>query len=206
MSESVYKKLITIQNELNVPKNSYNNHGKYYFRSAEDILEAVKPIAKKYNCSVHITEEIKSVESINEVIVYIDSVALLYDIDSKEFIKANGTAIIDLDSKVNMQKPQRTGSASSYAKKYALGNLFMIDDTKDSDATNTHGKDDKKVAPKTPPVGDTKKAMSDVNKTKLLKAIGEGKFSVVESYLKNYRVDDNSKAVEEALSKAKAGK
>lgn len=129
------EKLQKIQIELKVNKGQRNNFGKYNYRSAEDILEAIKPFEEKYKVVFQITEEIKEVSGLP----FIESRAIISDLKTKETESSIGTALIDLDAK-GMQMPQRTGSASSYAKKYALGNLLLIDDTKDSDALNTHSK------------------------------------------------------------------
>ena len=112
-------------------KSRFNSFGKYYFRSAEDILEAIKPFIKELDVTVVINEEL--VDS-----AVIKTTATITD--GKETINATAVVGVDLDQK-GMQMPQRFGAASSYGKKYALGNLFLIDDTQDSDATNTHGKD-----------------------------------------------------------------
>jgi hypothetical protein len=135
---TIYQKLSQIQQEFKSKKSRYNSFGKYYFRSAEDILEATKPFLKELNVSVIIQEDLISFEP--PVLKVTATV-----VDGKESENAsamiNAVAIVgvDLDQK-GMQMPQRYGAASSYGKKYALGNLFLIDDTQDSDATNTHGK------------------------------------------------------------------
>jgi hypothetical protein len=137
--------LIAIQSELKAPKNQFNSFGKYKYRSAEDILEAVKPFEDKYKVVFKITDELKELAGH----VYVDSEAKVIDTESPDresSISSTAQAIIDFSAK-GMQMPQRTGAASSYAKKYALGNLLLIDDNKDSDATNTHGKV-AQVAPK----------------------------------------------------------
>ena len=124
------QKLAQIQTELKVKKSSYNSFGKYHFRKAEDILEAIKPFLLKHNVTVTINEEL-----INDNFVLKTTATIS---DGMEQIHA--TAIVGVDSEQKgMQMPQRFGSASSYGKKYALGNLFLIDDTQDSDATNDHG-------------------------------------------------------------------
>jgi hypothetical protein len=213
------EKLAAIQQELKAPKNQYNKFGKYYYRSAEDILEAVKPYEKKHKVTFRITEEIISIDNLDNPLVYIKSIATMTDHESGQVIGSAGTAIIDFEAK-GMQMPQRTGAASSYAKKYALGNLLLLDDTKDSDAINEHGKGLQK-APATPPapkdtpkpqpsavksaVKPTLKAMSKEEKTSFLKGIGEGKFSLVEKHLSKYKSDANKKAVVAALDNAKKG-
>ena len=126
------EKLATIQTELKAKKSRFNSFGRYNYRSAEDILEAVKPFLLKLKVSVTINEEIISVDTLPMM----NSQATISD--GKDAIHANAIVGVDLNQK-GMNVPQQFGSASSYAKKYALGNLFLIDDTADSDATNTHG-------------------------------------------------------------------
>ena len=130
------KELINIQSELKAPKSQYNSFGKYQYRNAEDILEAVKPLLKKNNCHLTITDEI----------------ILIGD---RYYVKAtaeitNGTEVVvtsalarEEESKKGMDSAQLTGATSSYARKYALNGLFCIDDTKDSDYNNQGDKSDK---------------------------------------------------------------
>jgi len=132
---TLLEKLQKIQLELKVHKGQKNKFGNYNYRSAEDILEAIKPIQDKYKVVFTITETLLEVAGMP----YIESIAYCSDLESGGQSHSVATALIDLDAK-GMQMPQRTGSASSYAKKYALGNLLLIDDTKDSDALNTHEK------------------------------------------------------------------
>ncbi len=130
---TINEKLVQIQTKFKSKKSRFNSFGKYYFRSAEDILEAIKPFSKELGVSVVITEEC----DYGNDIIMLKTVATLSD--GKDAIHATAIVGVDLDQK-GMQMPQRFGAASSYGKKYALGNLFLIDDTQDSDATNTHGK------------------------------------------------------------------
>jgi len=132
---TIHEKLSSIQQEFKSKKSRYNSFGKYNFRSAEDILEALKPFNKKYK--VYFT--------VNETWLgdgVIESTATVFDTDGKSFIEAKALVGVDFNQK-GMQVPQQFGSASSYGKKYALGNLLLIDDTADADATNTHGKESK---------------------------------------------------------------
>ena len=129
------QKLAEIQTKFKSKKSRYNSFGKYYFRSAEDILEATKPFLLDLGVSVTINERLCSFDAGSPVI---ESTATISDGENQ--IKAMAIVGVDLNQK-GMQMPQKYGAASSYAKKYALGNLFLIDDTQDSDATNTHGKD-----------------------------------------------------------------
>jgi hypothetical protein len=126
------EKLSLIQVEMKAKKSRFNSFGKYNFRSAEDLLEAVKPYLTKYNVSVTVSEQL--VES-NQLFPVLKSIAAISD--GKDVIHAVAIVGVDLDQK-GMQMPQKFGSASSYGKKYALGNLFLIDDTQDAD----HGKAD----------------------------------------------------------------
>jgi len=127
------EKLIKIQSELKAPKNQRNNFGKYNYRSCEDILEAVKPLLNKYKCTLTISDEIHSVNGIT----YVESMAVISDNENQVHTKAQ--AGIDPNRK-GMDIAQSFGSSSSYSRKYALNGLFLIDDTKDSDSTNTHDK------------------------------------------------------------------
>lgn len=131
------KKLATIQTKFKSKKSRFNSFGKYYFRSAEDILEAIKPFVKELDVTVTINEELVDT-------AVLQSTATITD--GTDAITATAVVGVDLEQK-GMQMPQRYGSASSYGKKYALGNLFLIDDTQDSDATNNHGKSTKDVKP-----------------------------------------------------------
>ena len=125
------EKLATIQTKFKSKKSRFNNFGKYYFRSAEDILEATKPFLIELVVTVTLNENLIS----NEPMPIIESEATISD--GKDAIKATALVGVDLNQK-GMQTPQQFGSASSYGKKYSLGNLFLIDDTQDSDAINNH--------------------------------------------------------------------
>jgi hypothetical protein len=131
---TINQKLTKIQTEFKSKKSRFNSFGKYYFRSAEDILEATKPFLKELDVTVTVDEELISFDP--PVMQVTASVS-----DGKNDIKSRAVVGVDLDQK-GMQMPQRYGAASSYGKKYALGNLFLIDDTQDADATNAHGKKD----------------------------------------------------------------
>ena len=130
------KKLIEIQSELKAPKNSYNAFGKYKYRNCEDVLEALKPLLKKHGLSLAISDEVKEVCGIP----YVEARAVLHCPDGK--IEATAQAGIDPNRK-GMDISQSFGSSSSYARKYALNGLLLIDDTRDADVTNTHGKEKK---------------------------------------------------------------
>jgi hypothetical protein len=126
------KELIAIQSELKAPKNQFNAFGKYKYRSVEDILEALKPLLLKYECTLIIEDEVKEVGGI----VFIESTAAIQkDMEGRAVTAQAG---IDINRK-GMDVAQSFGSSSSYARKYALNGLFLIDDTKDPDSTNDHG-------------------------------------------------------------------
>ena len=131
---TINEKLSQIQVRFKSKKSRFNSFGKYYFRSAEDILEAIKPFNKELGVYVTINEELVA----NEPVPVLKTTATLCD--GTNHVSASALVGVDLNQK-GMQTPQQFGSASSYGKKYALGNLFLIDDTQDSDATNNHGKD-----------------------------------------------------------------
>lgn len=128
---SIFQKLEAIQKELNAPKNQYNSFGKYHYRSCEDILGAVKPLLN--GCALIVTDEIQMIGDR----FYVVATAKLTD--GKETVEAKGYAREELQKK-GMDASQLTGATSSYARKYALNGLFAIDDAKDADATNDHGK------------------------------------------------------------------
>ena len=139
-SMTIYQKLSKIQQEFKSKKSRYNSFGKYYFRSAEDILEATKPFLKELDVSVRIKEQLINFDPpVLQVTAVLTDGELEAGTDDAVSVNAIAIVGVDLDQK-GMQMPQRYGAASSYGKKYALGNLFLIDDTQDADATNTHGK------------------------------------------------------------------
>lgn len=179
------KKLTEIQNELKAPKNQYNAFGKYKYRSCEDILEAVKPLLKKHDCTLTITDEVKEVGGLT----FIEATATITEIHgqpnatSLEYISVSAQAGIDPNRK-GMDIAQSFGSSSSYARKYALNGLFLIDDTKDADATNDHGKT-QETKPQQAPVKQATKPTpkaeriivieGDENYMKIVKGVSTGK-------------------------------
>jgi len=157
------KELIEIQNELKAPKNQRNTFGNYNYRSAEDILEAVKPLLKKHGCHLTISDEMIQLGDR----YYVKATATL----SKDADSISTTAYArEEESKKGQDSSQTTGSTSSYARKYALNGLFCIDDTKDADFTNTHEKAEQPRASARPPKsdidGDLKQAMEAISKCK----------------------------------------
>mgnify|MGYP003148703635 FL=1 len=135
-SDGVAKIMQSIQTELKAPKGQTNKFGGYKYRSCEDILEAVKPLLNKYNCFLTISDEVVEVGGR----VYVKTTATVHESHSDPIAETTAYAR-ESETKKGMDEAQITGSASSYARKYALNGLFAIDDTKDPDATNTHGKE-----------------------------------------------------------------
>lgn len=131
---TVYKKLIKVQQELKAPKNQRNSFGNYNYRSAEDILEALKPILAKHEATATLSYKIIVKENLW---TYVEATATFVDIETGEYTCTTGYAR-EAETKKGMDPSQITGSASSYAGKYALNGLFLIDDTKDADTDEQH--------------------------------------------------------------------
>ena len=134
---NVYEKLIAIQSELKAPKSQYNNFGKYAYRNCEDILESLKPLLKEHKSTIYISDEIVTVLER----FYVKATVTFIDAETGEKIINTAYAREEEDKK-GMDGSQVTGSSSSYARKYALNGMFAIDDTKDSDFTNSTTKGD----------------------------------------------------------------
>lgn len=151
---NIFEKLVAIQAELKAPKGQYNSFGKYRYRSCEDILEAVKPLLINHKCALTICD---SIELIGDR-YYIKANALLTDLENENGFISNVAYAREAESKSGMDASQITGTASSYARKYALNGLFLIDDTKDADTdehaeqtkdhTKDQGKSEKKATEK----------------------------------------------------------
>ena len=131
---TVYKKLIKVQQELKVPKNQRNTFGNYNYRSGEDILEALKPLLAKHEADVILSYKIVVMENLW---TYVEATATFVDIETGEYTCTTGYAR-EAETKKGMDPSQITGSASSYAGKYALNGMFLIDDTKDADTDEQH--------------------------------------------------------------------
>ena len=186
-------KLATIQSELKAPKNQFNSFGKYKYRSCEDILEALKPILLKHECSLTISDEIKTAGDI----LYVESTATLCHND--KCVSVTAQAGID-PSRKGMDVAQSFGASSSYARKYALSGLFLLDDTKDADATNTH---DEKPAEKPAFVNKTDDDKPWLNKgeplTKAKEFIRGG--GTIEDIQKKYKLSKEIRSILEAETK-----
>ena len=202
------EELIYIQSELKAPKNQYNAFGKYKYRSCEDILEAVKPLLKEKGCYLVLSDEVKEVAGIP----YVDATAIF--IKGSESVTVKAQAGIDPNRK-GMDIAQSFGSSSSYARKYALNGLFLIDDTKDADSTNDHGKATQST-PSTAPSKPTVKKSLPVPKgerikiedgdelfLKVVKAVAEGKATIqqaIDKYSISEAVEDSLKEKIQALT------
>ena len=135
---TVYKKLIKVQQELKAPKNQRNTFGNYNYRNAEDILEALKPLLAKHEADVFISYKVIVT---GNMWTYVEATATFVDIETGESTCTTGYAR-EAETKKGMDPSQITGSASSYAGKYALNGLFLIDDTKDADTDEHHKQTD----------------------------------------------------------------
>ena len=134
---NVYEKLMEVQTKLRAPKGQYNSFGRYSYRSCEDILEALKPLLAEVKAIVNVSDEVKLIGDR----YYVEATAMFLDVETGDSVVARALARED-ETKKGMDLAQVTGSVSSYARKYALNGLFAIDDNKDPDSTNKHGKDD----------------------------------------------------------------
>ena len=143
---NIYEKLSNIQNELKAPKSQFNKFGGYKYRSCEDILEAVKPICKEYGAVLVISDKLENIGDR----YYIKAMAELIDTEEENVSVCNTAYAREEESKKGMDGSQITGTASSYARKYALNGLFNIDDTKDADTDEftkqTQIDDNKKIS------------------------------------------------------------
>ena len=135
--DCVEAKLLEIQTRLFVPKDQKNDFGGYKYRSCEDIEKQVKPLCKEYNCVLRFWETVEQIGSRT----FVKSNLQLFDLDSKTNVMAFGWAEMG-EGKKGMDPAQLTGACTSYARKYALAGMFLIDNEKDADATNKHGKDE----------------------------------------------------------------
>lgn len=132
----IQEKLMNIQYELKCNKSQYNSFGRYAYRSSEDILEAVKPLLYKYKATLVINDDIVLIGDR----FYVKATSKITDIETGECVESTAFAREDENQK-GMSSAQVTGSVSSYARKYSMNSLFAIDDNKDADSTNTHGKE-----------------------------------------------------------------
>jgi len=213
MDKELNDKLIAIQSNLKAPKNQFNSFGGYAYRSAEDVLEAVKPLLKEVGCTLTISDEIVVVADR----VYVKATATLSD--GKDNVSTSAFAREEADKKA-MDAAQITGAASSYARKYALNGLFCIDDTKDPDSTNKHGKDESKpeqtptkpsskpvakpaAKPATKPIENTENELKQAEKALSLCKDNSSIDEVVKTFKTLWKNEEFKKLVEQARNRVK---
>lgn len=186
------EKLSKIQYEMKAPKNLYNSFGKYKYRNVEGILEAFKPLEKKYNVFLLLED---SINVIGEK-TYITSTAKLFDCESETVFSTMAFAREPLEKK-GMDESQITGAASSYARKYALNGLFLLDDTKDADTDEYNNMVQKND-------NSQKTALADVKKQIISKCtqLGGTKNKELMNTLKTYTTSGNPNAIK-SIEKAK---
>lgn len=191
---NIYEKLLKAQVELKAPKGQYNSFGKYKYRSCEDILEALKPVLDKLKLTLFISDEIVEVggsyklEKKDETVEsegrkYVKATITLVNTEKPDEIIKTSALAREEETKKGMDGSQITGASSSYARKYALNGMFMIDDTKDSDSTNTHGKEEKTEAER------KKEAIEAINKLADTEEKTEKVFDMIAKFNKNSLLD-----------------
>lgn len=194
---SINEKLMHIQTEIKAPKNLYNSFGKYKYRNAEGICEAVKPYLTKENCSLVLTDDIIAVADR----IYVKATAILTDNESGEFVKVSAMARESVEKK-GMDDSQITGTASSYARKYALNGLFLLDDTKDADSDEYKQENDAKYEQKKGEEECEKIADSKINKIKAdaLKTRCMNENVPIEYILKSFKLEKLEDMTEKQFS------
>ncbi|WP_338943680.1 ERF family protein [Fusobacterium nucleatum] len=176
---NIYEKLLKTQVELKAPKGQYNSFGKYKYRSCEDILEALKPVLDKFKLTLFIKDDVIEVNTRN----YVKATITLVNTEKPDEIIETSALAREEETKKGMDGSQITGASSSYARKYALNGMFMIDDTKDSDSTNTHGKEEKTEAER------KKEAIEAINKLADTEEKTEKVFDMIAKFNKNSLLD-----------------
>ena len=176
---NIYEKLLKTQVELKAPKGQFNAFGKYKYRSCEDILEALKHVLDKFKLTLFIKDDVIEVNTRN----YVKATITLVNIEKPDEIIETSALAREEETKKGMDGSQITGASSSYARKYALNGMFMIDDTKDSDSTNTHGKEEKTEAER------KKEAIEAINKLADTEEKTEKVFDMIAKFNKNSLLD-----------------
>ena len=145
---AIVEKLLSVQTELKAPKGQYNSFGKYKYRSCEDILEAVKPLLAKYKSSITVSDDLVQIGNR----IYVKATARFLDAEVAGLSIENTAFAREPDTKKGMDESQITGTASSYARKYALNGLLLIDDTKDADTDENRNEREGRAKNQTAPV------------------------------------------------------
>lgn len=166
MADDIRSKLVKVQAKLKAPKNQYNSFGKYKYRNCEDILEAVKPLLEDLDLSLTLTDQIEVKENGR---TYVKAQATLYDGEGQIFTTAYAR---EPESKKGMDESQVTGASSSYARKYALNGLFLIDDQKDADNMDNGAQTASKPAKAKAKPATAKQSVTDGAKKQAIDAIG----------------------------------
>lgn len=192
----IYEKLRTIQQKLNAPKTKHNKFGDYDYRSCEDIFNAVKPLLEETGCVLTVTDEI---ERVGERYYVKATASLIYEGEKGEEYGMpervyNVAYAREPEDKKGNDAAQITGACSSYARKYALNGLFLIDDVRDADETNTHGKDEpepKKTEPKKPEpkAAPVQKTVKDMVEEDLKRKVTKDEVQEIIKGLKEHEVD-----------------
>ncbi|WP_338960328.1 ERF family protein [Fusobacterium nucleatum] len=175
---NIYKKLNEIQIKLKAPKSQFNKFGNYKYRNCEDILEALKPLLNEFKTVISLKDEIVFIEGR----FYVKATVTLIDSETGEAFSTSAFAREE-ETKKGQDGSQITGASSSYARKYALNGLFAIDDTKDSDSTNTHGKEEKTEDER------KKNAIEAINKLADTEEKTEKVFDMIAKFNKNSLLD-----------------
>jgi hypothetical protein len=186
--------LAEIQAKLKAPKGQRNNFGNYSYRSCEDILEALKPIINPLGFWVTLNDEIVQIGER----YYVKATATITNGKDSWF---NTAYAREEESKKGMDGSQVTGASSSYARKYALNGLLSIDDTKDSDATNTHGKDDIKPTTLGPKISEDKRWITDEQFAKLCEQVKAGDTDAIKRAQEKVKINLQQLATLESYTK-----
>lgn len=171
---NIHEKLIKIQSKLKAPKNHFNKFGGYHYRNCEDILEGLKPLLEEHQATLLVTDDLVMVGER----YYIKATATLIDVETGEKLSATGFAREE-ENKKGMDSMQLSGATGSYARKYALNGLFAIDDTKDSDTLNKHGKDK-------PQSNKSNEGTISEGQAKRIFALSNGKADVCKTVIEKY--------------------
>lgn len=191
--ENVYQKLMSVQKDLKAPKNQYNSFGKYRYRSCEDILEGVKPILNQYNCAITLADEIEQIGDR----YYVKATATFFDCETGSTV-SNTALARESDDKKGMDASQVTGTASSYARKYALNGLLLIDDTKDADTDENHNEQTGRARSEAAKKGQATKEQNAADSAN--KIIDEKSLNVLKELMQKKGIDPNQKFKGKELS------
>ncbi|MCY7166400.1 ERF family protein [Streptococcus gallolyticus] len=183
---TIYKKLLEIQTKLNVPKNQFNKFGGYYYRNAEDIQNALKPLLAEQDCTAFFEKDV--IEQVGER-YYLVATFKLVDINTSETIIVEARAREE-EKKKGMDGSQITGGASSYARKYALNGLFLIDDAKDADSNEYHKEQNQNANQQTQFINDAQVQQIYNGINQLAQMTNQDLNYVANGIMQNYNIND----------------